>query len=56
MKTYEVEYDDHIENAITRISSSLKETKLPERFVALRILEEDADFYEYLEMKEWSKK
>lgn len=49
--SFSVEYDDHIEDAITRISSQVRTTQQPERFVALRALEEDKDFYKYLESK-----
>jgi ferrous iron transport protein B len=46
---FTVEYDDHIESALEKISSQLKETATPSRFIAVRILEGDTDFYEYLE-------
>ncbi|MCD6232050.1 ferrous iron transport protein B [Candidatus Aerophobetes bacterium] len=42
-----VKYDDHIEKAVNKISTQIKGS-LPKRFVALRILEEDKDFYKYL--------
>jgi len=45
---FEVEYDDHIEKAINKISSQIKETSMPKRFIALRVLEGDEDFYKYL--------
>ena len=48
---FRVEYDDHIERGIEQISSELKEERLPNRFIALRILEEDEDFYKYLKDK-----
>ena len=51
-KSFKVRYDDHIEAAIEQISAELKESKLPKRFVALRILEGDRDFYKYLKDKE----
>ena len=44
------EYDDHIEKAISEISTQV-ESNLPKRFVALRVLEEDEDFYKYLRNK-----
>ena len=47
-KVFTVRYDDDIERVIDKISFKLKETHLPKRFVALRILEGDADFYNYL--------
>jgi len=50
-KGFKVGYDDHIENAIQRIGVELKESRLPKRFIALRILEEDEDFYKYLKNK-----
>ncbi|MCK4456788.1 MAG: ferrous iron transport protein B [Thermoplasmata archaeon] len=45
---FRVEYDDHIEKGIEQISSELKEERLPNRFIAIRILEEDEHFYKYL--------
>ncbi|MCK4731969.1 MAG: ferrous iron transport protein B, partial [Methanophagales archaeon] len=50
-KTFTVRYDDHIEDAIREVSSQVTRTQLPKRFVALRVLEEDADFYGYLSDK-----
>ena len=47
-RTFTVEYDDHIENAIDKISSQIKKTSMPKRFIALRVLEGDEDFYKYL--------
>ena len=47
-RSFKIRYDDRIEAAIDRISTQIK-GKLPERFVALRILEADADFYKYME-------
>jgi ferrous iron transport protein B len=44
---FRIEYDDHIEEAIEKISSGITE-KNSKRFIALRILEEDKDFYRYL--------
>jgi ferrous iron transport protein B len=49
--SFNVEYDDDIEEAINRLSPCLSGTALPKRFVALRILEEDEDFEKYLEDK-----
>jgi len=46
-RSFTIKYDDHIETAINKISTQV-ETRLPTRFVALRILEEDKDFYEHL--------
>ncbi|MBN1901636.1 ferrous iron transport protein B [Candidatus Sumerlaeota bacterium] len=48
---FDVQYDDHIEFAIGKISRQV-EGRLPARFVALRALEEDDDFYKYLANKE----
>ena len=48
---FNVRYDDDIEKAINKISSKVIRTSLPKRFIALRILEEDEDFYIYLEDK-----
>jgi ferrous iron transport protein B len=45
---FAVQYDDHIESAIERVSSQLKETAKPSRFIAVRILEGDEDFYRFL--------
>jgi len=45
---FEVEYDDYVEGAINKISSQIKETPIPKRFIALRVLEGDEDFYKYL--------
>jgi ferrous iron transport protein B len=47
---FDVKYDDDIERAIEDISSQV-EGKLPKRFVSLRILEEDEDYYGYLKDK-----
>ena len=46
-RNFQIEYDDHIEQAVNDISPQV-EGKLPKRFVALRVLEEDKDFYKYL--------
>jgi ferrous iron transport protein B len=48
---FEVKYNDHIEGAINKISSQIKESPIPQRFVALRVLEGDKDFYKYLKNK-----
>jgi len=48
---FSVEYDDDIEKAINGLSPRISGTRLPRRFVALRILEEDTDFEKYLEDK-----
>ena len=45
---FAIEYDDHIESAIDRVSSQVKDTPLPKRFVSLRILEGDEDFFKFL--------
>jgi ferrous iron transport protein B len=44
---FKVKYDDHIEQLINFISNSL-ESNLSDRFVSLRILEEDPDFIDFL--------
>ena len=49
-RSFKIRYDDHIEKAINRISAQIK-GKAPKRFVALRVLEEDKDFYKYLKEK-----
>ncbi len=51
-EVFSVKYDDHIEEAVNRISPYIRGTRLPKRFVALRILEGDVDFEKYLEAKE----
>ena len=50
-RPFTVEYDDHIEKAINKILPQIKETSLPKRFIALRVLEGDEDFYKYLKDK-----
>ncbi|MBL7197431.1 MAG: ferrous iron transport protein B [Candidatus Omnitrophica bacterium] len=50
-KTFNIEYDDDIEKAIDKISSQIKVSFMPKRFIALRVLEEDEDFYKYLKDK-----
>ncbi len=50
-KGFIVEYDDHIEKAINKVSSRIKESFIPKRFIALRILEGDEDFYIHLKNK-----
>ncbi len=47
VEPFTVKYDDDIENAIDGISSQVS-GKLPKRFVSLRVLEEDKDYYKYL--------
>jgi ferrous iron transport protein B len=47
-KIFTVEYDDHIESAIDKISSQIERTSVPKRFISLRTLEGDEDFYKYL--------
>lgn len=47
-RRFTVRYDDDIEEAIERVSPQVVKTPLPKRFVALRILEGDPDFYKYL--------
>ncbi len=48
---FRVRYDDHIEKAINKVGLQIKETALPKRFIALRVLEGDEDFYKYLKNK-----
>ena len=48
---FTVKYDDHIEKATNKISSQIKEASIPKRFIALRVLEGDKDFYKYLKDK-----
>jgi len=47
-RAFTLGYDDHIENAIDKISSQMKETSMPSRFIAIRILEGDEDFFKLL--------
>ncbi len=47
-QSFKIEYDDHIETAIRKISKQIDNPR-QKRFIALRILEEDKDFYKYLE-------
>ncbi len=47
---FKIKYDDHIEEAIDKISVQVR-GKLPKRFIALRVLEEDEHFYKYLKEK-----
>ncbi|MGB3478052.1 MAG: ferrous iron transport protein B [bacterium] len=49
-QSYKIEYDDHIEKVINKISGCI-EGDLPKRFIALRILEEDKHFYRYMDKK-----
>ncbi|MBN1298567.1 MAG: ferrous iron transport protein B [Actinobacteria bacterium] len=44
---FKIEYDDHLEEAIEKVSKNVS-GKFPKRFVALRVLEEDKDFNRYL--------
>ncbi|MCW4023218.1 MAG: ferrous iron transport protein B [Candidatus Bathyarchaeota archaeon] len=46
--SFTVKYDDHVEDAIKKISFYVKDSGLPERFVSLRTLEDDEDFLKYL--------
>ena len=47
-RIFTVKYDDDIERAINKISSQIKKTSIPKRFIALRVLEGDEDFHKYL--------
>jgi len=51
-KPFRVRYDNDIEKAISKVSFQFGEISLPKRFVSLRILEGDQDFYKYLRDKE----
>jgi len=55
-RAFRVKYDDDIEEAIRNVSSQVIETYLPRRFIALRLLEEDIDFYRYLKDRKIVKK
>ena len=48
---FEVKYDDHVEKAIDAIGAQIEETPIPKRFIAVRVLEKDEDFYGYLRDK-----
>jgi len=50
-RSFKIKYDDHIEEAINKISSQIREISIPTRFIALKVLEEDEDFYKYLKDK-----
>ena len=50
-EVFRVKYDDHIEKAINEISSRIRETSITKRFIAIRVLEGDEDFYKYLNDK-----
>jgi ferrous iron transport protein B len=45
---FTIEYDDHIESVIDKVFSQVKDTSLHKRFVSLRILEGDDDFFKFL--------
>ena len=47
-EAFTIKYADHIEEALNKIAAQLKENPLPRRFLALRVLEGDKDFYGYL--------
>ncbi len=47
-RAFTLEYDDHIESAIDKLSSQMKEISMPCRFIAIRILEGDEDFFKFL--------
>jgi ferrous iron transport protein B len=47
-RIFAIEYDDHIESAIDKISSQIEKTSMPKKFISLRVLEGDEDFYKYL--------
>jgi len=46
---FQFKYDDHVEQAIDRLSDHMEEDHLPKRFVAIRLLEGDDDFLHYLQ-------
>ncbi|MEX2703977.1 MAG: ferrous iron transport protein B [Candidatus Freyrarchaeum guaymaensis] len=47
-RAFTIKYDDDIEKLVKKVSSQVKETSIPKRFIALRILEGDEDFHKYL--------
>jgi len=47
-KWFMIKYDDHIEKAIQKTSLQIKTTSVQKRFISLRVLEGDEDFYRYL--------
>lgn len=49
---FRVEYDNRVEEAIVEVSGRIAPTRLPTRFIALRVLEGDADFFEYVRPEE----
>ncbi len=50
-KPFNIRYDGHIEKAIEDLLPQIVGNYLPKRFIALRILEGDIDFYKYLKGK-----
>lgn len=52
-KGFKIKYDDHIEKAIRKISAQANQVnrRLPKRFISIRCLEGDEDFYKYIENK-----
>jgi len=44
---FKIKYDDHLEQVINKISNQVM-GKLPNRFVAIRVLEDDKNFYKYI--------
>ncbi len=53
---FRIKYDEHIEKAIEKISLQLRDSELPKRFIAIRILERDEDFYKFLNSEDVIKK
>ncbi len=47
-RPFTLEYDDHIESVIDKVSFQVKKTSMPKRFISLRTLEGDKDFFKYL--------
>lgn len=50
-RIFKIRYDDHLEQGIRKLIPQIKKTYLPKRFIALRVLEKDRDFYQYLKDK-----
>jgi ferrous iron transport protein B len=47
-RAFAIEYSHKIEEAVAEILPKIKRACLPKRFIALRILEKDKDFYKFL--------
>ena len=55
-QSFKIKYDDYIEETINKLLIKKDGRKFSDKFIALRILEEDEDFYKYLKNKDVLKK